>query len=157
MSAIKGSKELNKEAAEADGEPLALETESITPEDGTDVESDAGKLRQLLGVLKKVVGVKVSSTPAPCLSVSLALPHRAALTSPRIPSVLTLLSHRTLTARTRCWATCSSWAAGGNQDLANLRLSLPANLMEPQGNLEYWHYLDRPDCRWKRLDSACSS
>jgi len=90
MSAIKGSKELNKEAAgeTIDGEQLAQETESLTPEEGADVESDAGKLKQLLGVLKKVIGVK---------------------------------------------------------DLANLRLSLPANLMEPQGNLEYWHYLDRPD------------
>ena len=25
------------------------------------------------------------------------------------------------------------------------RLSLPASLMEPIPNLEYWHYLDRPD------------
>ena len=41
------------------------------------------------------------------------------------------------------------------QDLANLRLSLPANLLEPQGNLEWWHYLDRPDRRlpptWSEL------
>jgi hypothetical protein len=25
------------------------------------------------------------------------------------------------------------------------RLSLPASLLEPLPNLEYWHYLDRPD------------
>lgn len=25
------------------------------------------------------------------------------------------------------------------------RLSLPASLLEPIPNLEYWHYLDRPD------------
>lgn len=39
------------------------------------------------------------------------------------------------------------------QDLANLRLSLPANLLEPQGNLEWWHYLDRPD---RRFHQPCS-
>ncbi|KDE05084.1 hypothetical protein MVLG_04524 [Microbotryum lychnidis-dioicae p1A1 Lamole] len=31
------------------------------------------------------------------------------------------------------------------KDLTGLRVSLPANLMEPVGNLEYWNYLDRPD------------
>lgn len=29
----------------------------------------------------------------------------------------------------------------GVKDLANLRLSLPANLLHPEGNLEYWNYL----------------
>ena len=31
------------------------------------------------------------------------------------------------------------------KDLASIRLSLPATLMEPIGNLEYWQYADRPD------------
>lgn len=33
----------------------------------------------------------------------------------------------------------------GVSDIANLRLSLPASLMEPIPNLEYWQYADRPD------------
>ncbi|KAG6831072.1 hypothetical protein H0H92_012995 [Tricholoma furcatifolium] len=33
----------------------------------------------------------------------------------------------------------------GVKDIATMRLSLPASLMEPMPNLEYWHYLDRPD------------
>lgn len=33
----------------------------------------------------------------------------------------------------------------GVADLANVRFSLPANLMEPIPNLEYWNYLDYPD------------
>jgi len=33
----------------------------------------------------------------------------------------------------------------GVKDLASMRLSLPASLLEPIPNLEYWHYLDRPD------------
>ncbi|KAH9166509.1 hypothetical protein EDB89DRAFT_2115822 [Lactarius sanguifluus] len=33
----------------------------------------------------------------------------------------------------------------GVKDLATMRLSLPASLLEPIPNLEYWHYLDRPD------------
>jgi len=33
----------------------------------------------------------------------------------------------------------------GVKDLASLRLSLPSNLLTPEGNLSYWHYLDRPD------------
>ncbi|KAG7529415.1 hypothetical protein FFLO_05687 [Filobasidium floriforme] len=33
----------------------------------------------------------------------------------------------------------------GVSDVANLRLSLPASLLEPIPNLEYWHYADRPD------------
>ncbi|CAD6586329.1 MAG: hypothetical protein CYPHOPRED_003515 [Cyphobasidiales sp. Tagirdzhanova-0007] len=86
MSGIKGSKEPGTETL--DDSELPNETESLTPEEGSDQESDTGKLKQLLSVLRKVVGVK---------------------------------------------------------DLANLRLSLPANLLEPSGNLEWWHYLDRPD------------
>ncbi|KAG0141807.1 hypothetical protein CROQUDRAFT_110242 [Cronartium quercuum f. sp. fusiforme G11] len=35
--------------------------------------------------------------------------------------------------------------AVGVKDLGNMRLSLPANLITPMGNLEYWCYLDRPD------------
>lgn len=33
----------------------------------------------------------------------------------------------------------------GVKDIASMRLSLPASLMEPLPNLEYWQYLDRPD------------
>lgn len=33
----------------------------------------------------------------------------------------------------------------GVKDIAAMRLSLPASLLEPLPNLEYWHYLDRPD------------
>ncbi|EJD03141.1 uncharacterized protein FOMMEDRAFT_146816 [Fomitiporia mediterranea MF3/22] len=33
----------------------------------------------------------------------------------------------------------------GVKDLAAMRLSLPASLLEPVPNLEYWQYLDRPD------------
>jgi oxysterol-binding protein-related protein 9/10/11 len=33
----------------------------------------------------------------------------------------------------------------GVNDLANIRFSLPAHLLEPTPNLEYWTYLDRPE------------
>lgn len=33
----------------------------------------------------------------------------------------------------------------GVKDVANLRLSLPASLLEPVPNLEYWQYADRAD------------
>ncbi|KAF2155338.1 hypothetical protein K461DRAFT_292208 [Myriangium duriaei CBS 260.36] len=33
----------------------------------------------------------------------------------------------------------------GVTDIAAVRFSLPAQLLEPIPNLEYWHYLDRPD------------
>ncbi|KAG8955057.1 hypothetical protein FRC03_011290 [Tulasnella sp. 419] len=33
----------------------------------------------------------------------------------------------------------------GVKDIAAMRLSLPASLLEPVPNLEYWHYMDRPD------------
>jgi hypothetical protein len=33
----------------------------------------------------------------------------------------------------------------GVSDLANVRFSLPAHLLEPTPNLEYWTYLDRPE------------
>lgn len=33
----------------------------------------------------------------------------------------------------------------GVKDLAAIRLSLPANLLEPVPNLEYWNYMDRAD------------
>ena len=39
------------------------QTEAIAPEEGPEGESDAGKLKQLLSVLKKVIGVKVGRTP----------------------------------------------------------------------------------------------
>ncbi|GAC97547.1 predicted oxysterol binding protein [Pseudozyma hubeiensis SY62] len=51
-------------------------------------QSDSGKLRTLMGILKRMVGVK---------------------------------------------------------DIAAIRISLPANLLEPVPNLEYWNYLDRGD------------
>ncbi|CAJ0757036.1 4017_t:CDS:2 [Entrophospora sp. SA101] len=33
----------------------------------------------------------------------------------------------------------------GVKDIVTLRISLPAQLLEPIGNLEYWNYNDRPD------------
>ncbi|KAH0542370.1 hypothetical protein FGG08_003215 [Glutinoglossum americanum] len=33
----------------------------------------------------------------------------------------------------------------GVSDIATVRFSLPAQLLEPQPNLEYWNYLDRPE------------
>jgi hypothetical protein len=33
----------------------------------------------------------------------------------------------------------------GVSDMASVRFSLPAQLLEPIPNLEYWHYLDRPE------------
>lgn len=33
----------------------------------------------------------------------------------------------------------------GVKDVATLRLSLPASLLEPIPNLEYWQYADRAD------------
>ncbi|KNC96862.1 uncharacterized protein SPPG_07694 [Spizellomyces punctatus DAOM BR117] len=33
----------------------------------------------------------------------------------------------------------------GVKDLSSMRLSLPASLMEPESNLEFWNYMDRPD------------
>ncbi|KAJ5885306.1 hypothetical protein N7495_009816 [Penicillium taxi] len=33
----------------------------------------------------------------------------------------------------------------GVTDIASVRFSLPAQLMEPRPNLEYWNYLDRPE------------
>ncbi len=33
----------------------------------------------------------------------------------------------------------------GVKDIANVRFSLPAQLLEPISNLDYWNYLDRPD------------
>ncbi|KAJ5819683.1 Oxysterol-binding protein [Penicillium riverlandense] len=33
----------------------------------------------------------------------------------------------------------------GVTDIASVRFSLPAQLLEPRPNLEYWHYLDRPE------------
>jgi len=33
----------------------------------------------------------------------------------------------------------------GVSDIAAVRFSLPAQLLEPIPNLEYWHYIDRPD------------
>ncbi|KAI0694512.1 hypothetical protein BC835DRAFT_1274389 [Cytidiella melzeri] len=42
----------------------------------------------------------------------------------------------------------------GVKDIASMRLSLPASLLEPIPNLEYWHYLDRPDLFAAINDSA---
>ncbi|CAG8646375.1 7285_t:CDS:2, partial [Paraglomus occultum] len=33
----------------------------------------------------------------------------------------------------------------GVKDIVSMRISLPAQLIEPIGNLEYWNYNDRPD------------
>ncbi|PWN48611.1 hypothetical protein IE53DRAFT_399359 [Violaceomyces palustris] len=82
-------------ADQATAEEIAAppETVNMTEEEemgaATDKDqSESGKLRTLLGILKRMVGVK---------------------------------------------------------DMAAIRLSLPANLLEPVPNLEYWNYLDRGD------------
>ncbi|KAI8916574.1 hypothetical protein DFJ77DRAFT_489370 [Powellomyces hirtus] len=33
----------------------------------------------------------------------------------------------------------------GVKDISSMRLSLPASLLEPESNLEFWNYMDRPD------------
>ena len=68
MSGIKGSKEPGTETL--DDSELPNETESLTPEEGSDQESDTGKLKQLLSVLRKVVGVKVGIIAASIWCVS---------------------------------------------------------------------------------------
>lgn len=118
-SSIKGDSKLADEVL--DDEELAQETETVGLDESSNPEDDAGKLKALIGVLKKVIGVKVSEV----LRVQRMRPETCA------DSIDCL-------AAMRCDFSFS-------QDLANLRLSLPANLLEPQGNLEYWHYLDRPD------------
>ncbi|GAA5914566.1 hypothetical protein JCM5296_006274 [Sporobolomyces johnsonii] len=65
-----------------DSDELALDLAQADP------ESEQGKLRVLLGILRKTLNVK---------------------------------------------------------DLASVRISLPAHMMEPIGNLEHWTYIDRPD------------
>ena len=62
------SKEPSPETT-VDESNLNNETEQIAPEDGPEGESEAGKLRQLLSVLKKVVGVKVRNQPCAVLTV----------------------------------------------------------------------------------------
>lgn len=59
IAAPGGKEATTANAGTPDSAELEQETEAIAPEDGPEGESDAGKLRQLLSVLKKVVGVKV--------------------------------------------------------------------------------------------------
>lgn len=84
---------VNDKDATADELESAPEAVQMTDEEelgaaGDKDQSDSGKLKTLLGILKRMVGVK---------------------------------------------------------DIAAIRLSLPANLLEPVPNLEYWNYLDRGD------------
>lgn len=88
------AKQLDGTSLEGDG---AGDDESTPLEDlddvaaelqGTDTDSESGKFRALLGILKKTISVK---------------------------------------------------------DLSSVRISLPATMMEPIGNLEHWTYIDRPD------------
>lgn len=79
--------------ATADELAAPPETVQMTDEEemgaaGDKDQSDSGKLKTLMGILKRMVGVK---------------------------------------------------------DIAAIRISLPANLLEPVPNLEYWNYLDRGD------------
>ncbi|TKY85452.1 hypothetical protein EX895_005614 [Sporisorium graminicola] len=79
--------------ATADEIATAPETVQMTDEEELGAasdkdQSDSGKLKTLMGILKRMVGVK---------------------------------------------------------DIAAIRMSLPANLLEPVPNLEYWNYLDRGD------------
>lgn len=52
------------------------------------------------------------------------------------------------------WSLCSEFAIAnvrglcrfiGVADIAAIRFSLPAQLLEPTPNLEYWNYLDQPN------------
>jgi hypothetical protein len=65
-SAVAGSKRSSEEARETDDldneypdSGTATPTELIAAEEAGDVDTDQGKLRALLGILRKVVGVKV--------------------------------------------------------------------------------------------------
>lgn len=71
-----------------DGPPIDPTSLGLATDPATADNSDSGKFRQLLGILRKALNVK---------------------------------------------------------DLSSLRISLPASLMEPVGNLEVWTYVDRPD------------
>ncbi|SPO24490.1 related to OSH6 - member of an oxysterol-binding protein family [Ustilago trichophora] len=80
---------------DATAEELAAPPEAVQMTDEEEMgaasdkdQSDSGKLKTLMGILKRMVGVK---------------------------------------------------------DIAAIRISLPANLLEPVPNLEYWNYLDRGD------------
>ncbi|GAA6015384.1 hypothetical protein JCM8202_002451 [Rhodotorula sphaerocarpa] len=76
------------DAGDADeAAPLELD-DAAADLQAADVDSEQGKFRALLGILKKTISVK---------------------------------------------------------DLSSVRISLPANMMEPIGNLEHWTYIDRPD------------
>lgn len=98
MASTTESSSAIKEAArpeDATAEELAAPPETINMTDDEEMgaasdkdQSDSSKLKTLLGILKRMVGVK---------------------------------------------------------DIAAIRLSLPANLLEPVPNLEYWNYLDRGD------------
>lgn len=84
---------VNDKDATADELAAAPEAVQMTDEEEMGAasdkdQSDSGKLRTLMGILKRMVGVK---------------------------------------------------------DIAAIRISLPANLLEPVPNLEYWNYLDRGD------------
>ncbi|KAK0537689.1 hypothetical protein OC835_001661 [Tilletia horrida] len=71
-----------------DGDDGGAPESELPPQDSKEASSEQGKIRTLLSVLRKFVGVK---------------------------------------------------------DLASQRFSLPANLLHPQANLDYWCYFDRPD------------
>lgn len=80
---------------DASADELEKAPESVAMTDAEELDaandkdhSDSGKLKTLIGILKRMIGVK---------------------------------------------------------DMAAIRLSLPANLLEPVPNLEYWNYLDRGD------------
>lgn len=74
--------------AEPGGAEQAASPLIVAEDPATADNSESGKFRQLLGILRKALNVK---------------------------------------------------------DLSGLRVSLPAQLMEPVGNLEVWNYVDRPD------------
>ncbi|PWN30970.1 hypothetical protein BDZ90DRAFT_229961 [Jaminaea rosea] len=83
------------DADNASADEIEKAPESVAMTDAEELDaandkdnSDSGKLKTLMGVLKRMIGVK---------------------------------------------------------DMAAIRLSLPANLLEPVPNLEYWNYLDRGD------------
>lgn len=53
----------DNELSDSAGEGTATPSDVINAEEPADVDTDQGKLRALLGILRKVIGVKVCRSP----------------------------------------------------------------------------------------------
>ena len=102
------------------GQDVDLETVAVVvPDPGETTEG--GKLKMIVSLLKKSLGVKDLASMYDSLSM---------YTSIGITDITCFLVRI---------VGCSMFIR------THRRLSLPASLLEPIPNLEYWHYLDRPD------------